>query len=71
MEKKTNNRPPLKSGARPKARPARPAAKAKPQSESDGTIRLNRCLANAGVCSRREADVFIEAGVVKVNGQVV
>ena len=34
-------------------------------------IRLNKYLANAGVCSRRDADTFIEAGVVSVNGQVV
>lgn len=34
-------------------------------------IRLNKYLANAGVCSRREADDFILAGVVKVNGEVV
>lgn len=34
-------------------------------------IRLNRFLANAGVCSRREADTYIQAGVVKVNGAVV
>jgi len=34
-------------------------------------IRLNKFLANAGVCSRREADEFIQAGVVKVNGEVV
>ena len=34
-------------------------------------IRLNKYLANAGVCSRREADEFITAGVVSVNGQVV
>ena len=34
-------------------------------------IRLNKYLANAGVCSRREADEFIQAGVVKVNGQTV
>lgn len=34
-------------------------------------IRLNKFLANAGVCSRREADEFITAGVVSVNGQVV
>ena len=33
-------------------------------------IRLNKFLANAGVCSRREADEFIQAGVVTVNGQV-
>ena len=34
-------------------------------------IRLNKFLANAGVCSRREADEFIQAGVVTVNGVVV
>ena len=34
-------------------------------------IRLNKFLANAGICSRREADEFIQAGVVSVNGQVV
>lgn len=34
-------------------------------------IRLNKFLANAGVCSRREADEFITAGVVSVNGTVV
>ena len=34
-------------------------------------IRLNKFLANAGVCSRREADDFIQAGVVLVNGEVV
>lgn len=37
----------------------------------DEEIRLNKYLANAGVCSRREADDFILAGVVKVNGQTV
>jgi 23S rRNA pseudouridine2605 synthase len=34
-------------------------------------IRLNKFLANAGICSRREADEYIQAGVVKVNGEVV
>ena len=34
-------------------------------------IRLNKFLANAGVCSRREADDFIQAGVITVNGEVV
>ena len=34
-------------------------------------IRLNKFLANAGVCSRREADEFITAGGVSVNGEVV
>ena len=34
-------------------------------------LRLNKFLANAGVCSRREADEFIQAGLVTVNGEVV
>ena len=34
-------------------------------------VRLNKFLANAGVCSRREADEYIQAGSVTVNGQVV
>ena len=34
-------------------------------------VRLNKFIANSGVCSRREADTFIQAGVVTVNGEVV
>ena len=34
-------------------------------------IRLNKFIANSGVCSRREADTYIQAGVVTVNGEVV
>lgn len=34
-------------------------------------LRLNKYLANAGICSRREADTYIASGVVKVNGVVV
>ena len=39
--------------------------------DPDEPIRLNKFLANAGICSRREADEFITAGVVSVNGEVV
>jgi 23S rRNA pseudouridine2605 synthase len=39
--------------------------------DPDTPIRLNKFLANAGICSRREADEFIQAGVVRVNGEVV
>ena len=39
--------------------------------DPDEPIRLNKYLANAGVCSRREADEFIAAGVVKVDGEIV
>ncbi len=37
----------------------------------DGPIRLNKYIADAGVCSRREADKLIEAGTVTVNGKIV
>ena len=37
----------------------------------DEQIRLNKFLANAGICSRREADEYIQQGLVKVNGEVV
>ena len=39
--------------------------------EDTSLIRLNKYLANAGICSRREADKFIEAGVVSVNGKAI
>ena len=37
----------------------------------DETVRLSKLMARRGVCSRREADVFIEQGLVSVNGVVV
>lgn len=37
----------------------------------DGKIRLNRYIANSGICSRREADTYIQTGLVQVNGVVV
>lgn len=39
--------------------------------EQHGPIRLNKYIANAGICSRREADVLIVSGVITVNGKVV
>ena len=50
-----------------KANPEKSVAK---KVESD-EIRLNKFIANAGICSRREADVFIKSGSVTVNGKVV
>jgi 23S rRNA pseudouridine2605 synthase len=38
---------------------------------NEDAIRLNKFLSNAGICSRREADVLIQTGVVSVNGQMV
>lgn len=37
----------------------------------DGTLRLNRFIANSGFCSRREADTYIQGGTVTVNGKAV
>ncbi len=45
--------------------------KKKPAHPDDGKMRLNRYLANSGICSRREADEYIAAGVVRVNDVVV
>ncbi|MDE6160503.1 MAG: RNA-binding S4 domain-containing protein [Muribaculaceae bacterium] len=42
-----------------------------PVPDPNEEIRLNKYMANAGLCSRREADEFIQQGLVKVNGQVV
>lgn len=39
--------------------------------DPNAPIRINKFLANAGICSRREADEFIQAGVVSVNGVVI
>lgn len=39
--------------------------------EDNGLVRLNRYIANSGICSRRKADELIQAGVVTVNGIVV
>ncbi|MEN8225346.1 MAG: pseudouridine synthase [Bacteroidota bacterium] len=68
-----------KAGARKKST----SSKGKPSDQADkvresgyrrkdeGLIRLNKYLADAGVCSRREADKLISAGTVEVNGKVV
>lgn len=59
------------------SRSARPAGKKtttrqKPREQHpEGSIRLNKYIAHAGICSRREADDLIASGAVKVNGKVV
>lgn len=41
------------------------------EGSGEGAVRLNRFLAQAGICSRREADRLILSGVIEVNGKVV
>jgi 23S rRNA pseudouridine2605 synthase len=57
---------PLRKSKAPKKTRPETFAPAAPQ-----TIRLNRYLANSGICSRREADKRIAMGLVSVNGQVI
>ncbi len=45
--------------------------KAAPSKKEPGAMRLNRYIANAGLCSRREADTFIATGCVTINGKIV
>ena len=52
-------------------RKERPLAPTYPDIVFEEPIRLNRFIANSGLCSRREADVHIKEGFVKVNGEVV
>jgi 23S rRNA pseudouridine2605 synthase len=58
------------------AEKARSVAKAKENApeklrEKTELVRLNKYIANSGICSRREADKLISAGVVSVNGEIV
>lgn len=53
----------------PKPRPLGPGEMYAPPPHPEG-IRINRYIANAGICSRREADRLIEAGEISVNGVV-
>jgi 23S rRNA pseudouridine2605 synthase len=46
-------------------------SKGEPLPKFDDKIRLNKYIANAGICSRREADTLISSGVVSVNGNVI
>ncbi len=64
--RKTHGKPFKK---KPFKTPGEPTPKLKTVS-SEG-MRLNRFVANAGVCSRREADTFIEAGMVTINGKQI
>ncbi len=52
----------------PSAKPAKKANQAPKRIKEKDEMRLNKYIANSGVCSRREADIYIQSGNVKVNG---
>lgn len=55
-----------------KGKPAFKKTESKPKTPSDANeMRLNKYVANSGMCSRREADVYIATGLVSVNGKVI
>ncbi|WP_035917029.1 pseudouridine synthase [Flavimarina sp. Hel_I_48] len=58
------------AGGKPSAKAVKENASA-PKKQSSSGIRLNKYIANSGICSRREADLYISTGQVTVNGQVV
>ena len=64
---------PFSKKARPISGEEKPAAKPKQVKQNDGIegIRLNKYISNSGICSRREADVYIKAGSATVNGKLV
>jgi len=76
---KPSGKPDAKSDAKPNAKsgsfridPRTQVRKGDPlPSFNEDEIRLNKYLSNAGVCSRREADVLIQSGVVSINGKIV
>lgn len=53
------------------AKPFKRSNDDKPIAVKDDTIRLNKYIANSGVCSRRDADLYIQSGNVTVNGEVI
>ena len=68
--RKLRKRIPRKKGGKPVVR-KKITQRKKTLEEKEGTIRLNKFIANCGVCSRREADKLIERGELSVNGEVV
>ncbi len=64
------NQPPPKPTFARTPRPANAVSSAHPSASGATTVRLNKRMAELGLCSRREADAWIEQGWVMVNGQV-
>ena len=64
------NHPPPKPAFARAPRPANAVSSAHPSASGATTVRLNKRMAELGLCSRREADAWIDQGWVRVNGQV-
>ena len=64
------NQPPSKPAFARAPRPANAVSSVHPSATGATTVRLNKRMAELGLCSRREADAWIDQGWVRVNGQV-
>ena len=64
------NQPPSKPAFARAPRPANAVSSSHPSATGATTVRLNKRMAELGLCSRREADAWIDQGWVRVNGQV-
>ena len=64
------NQPPPKPAFARAPRPANAVSSSHPSASGATTVRLNKRMAELGLCSRREADAWIDQGWVRVNGQV-
>lgn len=69
-KKPTSSKPPMPKRSQKPAKPQAPKQNVPKPLKSD-EIRLNKYIANSGACSRRDADIYIQSGNVKVNNVVV
>lgn len=68
----TSAKPPMpKRSQKPRPKSATKPTQNVPKPIKSDDIRLNKYISNSGVCSRRDADIYIQSGNVKVNGEVI
>lgn len=68
----SSSKPPMqKRSQKPRPKSATKPTQNVPKPIKSDDIRLNKYISNSGVCSRRDADIYIQSGNVKVNGEVI
>ncbi|TBX70622.1 rRNA pseudouridine synthase [Flavobacterium silvisoli] len=68
---KKDNPAAAENAAKKGGRPEKTVRQNSPRALKSDDIRLNKYISNSGVCSRRDADIYIQSGNVKVNGEVI
>ena len=67
----TKTKPVSKSDSKAEPKPEKKPNQASKTPKNPDELRLNKYISNSGICSRRDADIYIQSGNVKVNGVVV